>query len=312
MSWEIYRWDDASAPTLNATASSLVNVLDAVLVNGYGAKSAAGWSKPFTGTNKAAFLQGTGSLGMYLRVDNPGTAVSARVAGYETMSDVDTGTQEFPAIAGGGGYLFVSSTTDATARPWLIAADSKRFFMLVGYNVATSSFTGAVQSAYFFGDTLPNNPGDAYSVGLWVYTSATQPNAASGMGTTTQTTFTAANFFTPRTHTGAATVVNNGFANYVPGLGNASTVGRATTPYPDPVTGGMILSPYYYGTTNVLRGRVPGFWVPSHSLPAAAGDTFTGSAVGGLAGKSFVLYNIYGAGALNGRFALETSDTVED
>lgn len=42
MTVRVYRWDDASAPTLTGQLGSLITLLDAVLVNGYGSKTAAG------------------------------------------------------------------------------------------------------------------------------------------------------------------------------------------------------------------------------------------------------------------------------
>ena len=42
MPWTVYRSDDAGAPNLTGAAGSLIAILDAVLVNGYGAKPAAG------------------------------------------------------------------------------------------------------------------------------------------------------------------------------------------------------------------------------------------------------------------------------
>ena len=64
---------------------------------------AAGWTKPFVGTNKAAFKQGTGANDFYVRIldDGSGTggAKEALARGFETMSDVDTGTGDFPTVA---------------------------------------------------------------------------------------------------------------------------------------------------------------------------------------------------------------------
>ena len=51
----VYRSDDASAPVITGTAGDLVMALDAILVNGYGAKSAAGWTIAYTGANKRAY-----------------------------------------------------------------------------------------------------------------------------------------------------------------------------------------------------------------------------------------------------------------
>lgn len=68
-----YMSSDSGAPIMNGTQGSLVNVLDAILVNGYGSKSPAGWTKPFSGTSKAVYrnspLTGTGT---YYRVYDNG------------------------------------------------------------------------------------------------------------------------------------------------------------------------------------------------------------------------------------------------
>ena len=50
MTVTVYRSTDASAPVLTGVAGAMKAVLDACLVNGYGAKAAAGWSAPFSAT----------------------------------------------------------------------------------------------------------------------------------------------------------------------------------------------------------------------------------------------------------------------
>lgn len=112
MTMRVYRSSDASAPALRGnTPGDLINVLDKCLVTGYGSLAGAGWTKPFTGTNLAVFRQGAGSNGMYLRVDDTSSAAgsrSARVVGYEVMSDVNNGTpQSFPTAVQYSGGLYV-------------------------------------------------------------------------------------------------------------------------------------------------------------------------------------------------------------
>lgn len=151
----VYRYDDASAPVLDGTVSSLIALLDACLVNGYGAKAAAGWTKPHAGTNKAAFRNDSAAgTGMYLRVldDASGTggARDAIVRAYSSMSDVDTGTHPAPTVAqtAVGLYMKKSVTADSTARPWILVADEKTCYLWVataGAGVETYSF-------YAFGD----------------------------------------------------------------------------------------------------------------------------------------------------------------
>jgi hypothetical protein len=76
MTVRVYKSSDASAPVLTGAVGSLVALLDACLVNGYGALAAAGWTKAFTAANKGAYKQNlTGSnnaSGMHLYVDDSG------------------------------------------------------------------------------------------------------------------------------------------------------------------------------------------------------------------------------------------------
>ena len=119
MTIRLYSWDDASAPSLTGASNSIITLLDAVLVNGYGSQTAAGWTKPYTGTGKAAYKNAT--LGHYVRiVDNGDTNRSFRFRGYITMSDVDTGTDPFPSVAqmAGDGLFYVKSqSSNSTAHP---------------------------------------------------------------------------------------------------------------------------------------------------------------------------------------------------
>jgi hypothetical protein len=82
MTVRVYRSTDASAPVLTGQVGSLTALLDAVLVNGYGALTAAGWSINQTTTNKRGYKQNlTGSnntSGMLLYVDDTGPALAPR------------------------------------------------------------------------------------------------------------------------------------------------------------------------------------------------------------------------------------------
>ena len=98
MTVTVYRSTDTSAPVLDNTVGSLINLLDKCLVSGYGSQTAAGWSKPFTGTNLAAFQQGVDGdrPQNLLRVDDTYGAY-VLVNGYETMSSISAGTNVFPS-----------------------------------------------------------------------------------------------------------------------------------------------------------------------------------------------------------------------
>lgn len=151
-----YTSEDAGAPALSGQVGALIALLDAVLVNGYGSKAALGWTKAFSGTNKAAYrLDHATNSGRYLRVDDS-NAQYAIVNAYDVMSDVDTGTGGFPATATAR-YWRKSSNSDATARPWAIYGDEAfMHFFAKWHSNATYSYIHHV-----FGDLLPahDSPG---------------------------------------------------------------------------------------------------------------------------------------------------------
>lgn len=66
----LYQWTDASAPSLTGQVGSLTALLDAILVNGYGSVSAAGWSIAYTSTNKRQYAMASGGTGRQLYVDD--------------------------------------------------------------------------------------------------------------------------------------------------------------------------------------------------------------------------------------------------
>ena len=153
----------ASSTTLQfATA-----VADGTATGTITVKSApAGWEKLYTGTNKAVYRSThVQSAKHCLRVDDTGT-MSARVIGYETMTDVDTGVGPFPTAAqmSGGGYWWKSIDATATARGYFFAADPR---MLLA--APRASGVGAALSANVrgFGDPIALAPsGDAWATAL--------------------------------------------------------------------------------------------------------------------------------------------------
>lgn len=311
MTVRVYRWDDASAPVLNGQAGSLVALLDACLVNGYGAKAAAGWTKAFSGTNKAAYRQGIGSNQFYLRVDASG-ANYPRIVGYESMTDVDTGAAPFPTESqlAGGAYLNTSSTTDATARPWLIVATEKAFYLWIGYNVTAATGLGTVAALpiVFFGDVNSYKSGDAGHTMLIAAAGASGASNYFGALSSSGLSSAAAGHWAARSHTQVVGSITCGKHTDVVKSEGASSVGVGGVAYPDPVTGGMLLSPIFVheSAARVVRGVLPGAWGPLHALPGGPGDTFSGS--GAMAGKQFILLDCANA-STRCRIALETSDT---
>lgn len=313
MTVRTYRWNDASAPTLtgNATDYKLIDVLDKCLVAGYGSKSAAGWTKEFTGTGKAVFKQGTGSNGMRLRVDCSSSSQTPRLRGYESMTDVDTGTGPFPTDSqlSGGCYAYTSSAADTTERPWMVVATEKCFYLYIGYNnttVEAISGSTAYKPTYFFGDITSLKSGDAYHTLLIANTSTL--SSSNSFSLAVSLSQAAGGNFMARSHTQIGAAITIGKSHDVSRSASSATFGSGGTTYPDPVTGGMLLDQIrvFEPLAQVTRGIMPGCYALLHALPGAPDDTFTGT--GTLAGKTFVLLDS-ASGSTRGRIAIEISDT---
>jgi hypothetical protein len=118
-----------------------------------------GWTKAFTGTNLGAYKSTDGlATGMYINVDDTtGTGKYATINGFEAMTAISTGTGNF-----GTQYFHKSSTADATARPWMVIADSRMVFLLIGWNQAAPPSSTTQYDCFCFGDVNSYVTGDAY------------------------------------------------------------------------------------------------------------------------------------------------------
>lgn len=157
MAVTVYKSTDGSAPVLTGEVDKLCLLLRAILVDGYGAKAAAGWTETYDGANKKVFRQGGGNQ-LYLRVqdDGPGAggAKEARITGYETMSDVDTGTGPMPTAAQGvGGIAMVvarkSATADTTARAWICVADNRTLYFFAATGDTANAYIGFAYGEFY-------------------------------------------------------------------------------------------------------------------------------------------------------------------
>lgn len=159
----VYRWDDANAPVLSGTVGSMVNLLTNCLVTGYGSKEAAGWAREYANTEltKAAFRNDseTGN-GFFLRVDEttPG-ATAARLQGYETMTDIDTGLGPFFSVSSYD--LTKSNSASISSRPWILIANDVFFYFVVWHSVSTPGDLSA-GDIFAFGNFEKNHSTDGF------------------------------------------------------------------------------------------------------------------------------------------------------
>jgi hypothetical protein len=304
----VYRSDDASAPQINGTVGSIIAALDAILVNGYGAKSAAGWTKPYTDTNKAAYYMGTGGTSdrMYLRVDDSAAQV-ARVVGYVTMSDIDTGVEPFPTAAqfSGGLYLHKSSTANATARPWIAFATPTTIYLFI--EAGGTTLGGTWQTAWgqlafgeyatYVGSFTKNVMmmcGSGSSVGQGApigHLQGCQSGATAQPGHYLARPYTDVAGAAPFMKDVGAQFSNvSDTATRVMGVSNGPQV-------PSPVTGKIKMRRvrlWMIATASVEVGHLLGMWAPlTHSLLGNNLDTIEGS--GTLAAKTFMRVSATGA-----------------
>jgi len=319
MAWTIY------TGTITGQAGSLTTMLDTNLV-------AAGWSIAFTGTNKRAYRNGAGALARrYFRVRDDtlptGGAKEAYIQGFNTMSDVDTGTGEFPTAVQTGAYggaqiIRKSNTADATPRSYILAADDKTFILFI----AAGDAFGDYYTTYA-GDFFSYVPGDTNASALLSRTTENLANASAetvwriediAVNTSANPTVAPFGHYLGGSHSGAAGSVQFGklalpWCNWA-GATTADSIGGHIV-MPSPVDGGLWLSPLFVFTAAggwVVRGKLRGIYLLGHPATGVSnGDTFSGA--GELAGKAFrivkrvVGYISAGSTSQSGAGVLETS-----
>jgi len=314
MTITVYRSTDTSAPTMSGTIGSMITVLDACLITGYGSQPAAGWTKPYSGTNLAVYrMAATASpaTGMYLRVDDTAAQV-ARIRGFAAMSDVNTGTNPFPidAQVSGGLSMRKSITAAATARPWVLIADDRGFYLFVQGNQTVFGLTDSSDTAMFFGDIISNESPDGNECVLIGSTSSAVTGNVQTFGTVATTYSSAVGHYVAKQFTGLGGSWPVSKIRRAPSGSSSSTVVGAAvaTAYPDPITGGInMFAIELIEASTIFRGLMPGFYEPYGGTNVGViWDTFNGS--GTLAGQTFLLAPVYDSATV-GRAAIRISGT---
>jgi len=320
---------DGSAPTLSGTAGDLTTLWDALLVNGFGSKSAMGtggagaWTIDKTGTNKRIYRPSAGNR-FYLRCqdDAPSSATDARVVGYETVSTVDAGTNPMPTVAQSANGLFIrkSAAANATTRAWKALGDDRTFYFFNISGDVASCYTG-----FGWGDFYSHLSADGYRttiIGRNTEASSSMSLAGSVewfpimIGTGSTFAGGLGGHYIQRSRSGVAGAINVN-KTCAPGLGitNAGTVAIGnigSIAYPNAEDGGLYILPLYLhdvttAPTSSIRGRLRGLWCTLHPTSAFSdGDTFSG--VGDYAGKTFEIIKGLNS-STGGVLVVETSDT---
>ncbi len=277
----VYSSSDPGAPALTGQPGALAAVLDAVLVNGYGiggaAKPPLGWTRPLQQGNtvrayRNSTTTGTGHL---LRVDDS-QALYATLTGFETLSDINTGTGMFPTAAqlSNGSAWAKSRTADATARAWWIIGNEVCFYIFIDY---IGEGIGSAAGVNFAGNFSRLNPADGWNYAISERNSSTYAggSANESMRLFALTTVVAANpiassafslvlaraldgTLSPRGQCAAGGPVPQAFAGW-------QGISSGGFPYPDPYSGGLLYSrlPVLQAAMQI-RGYLPGVFCPMH------------------------------------------------
>lgn len=275
----IYSSADPGAPVLTGQVGSLVALLDALLVDGYGAgpdaKTPLGWSREYTATNKRVYrndpLEGSGYL---LRVDDTGTIGNARHAwlrGYQLMSDIDTGINPLPTAAQEiDGIMLIKSTALSSApRAWWAIGTATCLYLFANLNS-----TGLRDTPYFFGDFKSRLPGDMHNFVVSGSTSTTYTGSTTSNHSITLSLSTSLGSllsshsngmgYVARDETGA--LGSAYFGIHATGTGSVGSNGAV---YPDSVGGELLVERVIVrgAGSYIFRGHMPGLLAPLHPLP---------------------------------------------
>jgi hypothetical protein len=181
MTVRIYRSTDANAPVFYPyVVNSLNQLLQAVLVDGYGDTPGAGWTKAFDNNSGIVVFRNStttaGSSGAYFRIDTTGAPKDwsyARCFAYKTMTDINTGTDPTPSTAqmSNGTYFntWMGGSNSSRVQPWVIIADERTVYVSLVVN-SGGWFTGSWTTYWGFGDYESIVPGDTYNYFVWGHT----------------------------------------------------------------------------------------------------------------------------------------------
>jgi hypothetical protein len=300
---------------------SLVQLLRKCLVTGYGSgaqASGAGWSQPYNGTSKGVFQQGGGN-GRCIRVLDDGSATAgareAKMTGYGAMSDVDTGTDQFPSSSQNSGVLYCrkSDTADSTQRSWVLYADDKTFYLFVYTGFSTAYYAG-----FMFGDFVSYVDGDTWNtIIIGRVTSAATDAVTNELLDQVQIGSGSAvsGHYMPRGYNQLGTSITcSKMGAFFTTTGSLQAMAsQGLLPFPNPSDGKVWITRLYIVDTSTtptgsIRGYLRGLWDIQHAgVNTPLEYSVNGS--GALTGRIFKILGLRTGNSANGRYVVETSDT---
>jgi len=333
----IYSSNDIGHPVLTGgTSGSLLAVLNACLITGYGSKPGAGWTKtgsigPAAGLaipdsgSCGIFVQPTGSQATMFMSDcgSGGGLQNARMSGYDYITQFTassfniTGSNPFPTVAQNPLNTGVnavgirkSATINSIERAWIIFADSSSM-----YGFINSGDSPGVYIGFAFGDIYSIKSGSVDTSKCVIIGRSSEGNSYAG-GNDTLDALTLVNAATSthymqRSFSGAAVSItcgkhgdaNKGSSAYLLGI----------TQFPNSVDNSLWVSPVWVheNTTSTIRGRMRGFYHILHPTTNFVDGQIFVCNTGTFAGKTFQIVKAGNANNQGTVFCMEISNTVE-
>lgn len=279
-------------PPYSGTPGSLIEILDYLLV------TVMGWTKEFSGTNLAAYKQPAGSNGYYLRIDDT-NATYARAVGYETMSDINTGTNMFPDTTQFPGGFYINKPEYSYQRHLIKFVSNGTYFTLLGwvYQDCVEVFT--------FGDIFSNKPVDPYATVIAGSTTSSLSGSPAFLSCRSYVDSSITNRLSYLARNVTGTVISAPCDRVYDGKSFFSDLMERSS-YQQPTTIGGLnwLSPLWiYEANYVTRGAIPGTWVfTTDSRAIANGEKLN---IGG----NRVIERIQTSSTYLEGFCIEVSDT---
>lgn len=289
-------WRLASIPNGTTFTFACPGVSDGTASGTISAKRApADWTEAFTGTNKKAYRNNTPTgSGSYFRFDDSAN-YEARLRGYVAMSDIDTGTDPFPADSqvSGGAYWAKAVNGQTSARAWFVVADDRHCYVGIAIHTNYPSF-----QVLDFGDEIPLKSGDAYRA-MVGGAPASYYASFGGASTHNPTFLSTSDVWMPKGYLGTGLAIAAKRQVY---SASAALSGAMGWTYPNgPNNGLMIEGPILFNESAIpghIRGYAPGALFSRQNLGVAgsfiqAGQLFEVANVPLLPGQILMAVSLY-------------------
>lgn len=315
----IYKWTDPSAPQIKrGNVADYQNLFQKVLVDGYGSKTAAGWTIPFADASGFIIKQGgTSGIKSCLKLHNFNSiGYYCKMEAAEDYTDFTTPVNQFDGFEINDRLSIGYATTTSYHIPWTIFATATTIYMFFGYNgqqIDTTQFdTVASPTVFrnyhgFFGNYIPFEPTALRkTISIHHITAATQETQVCNALTSSNTSYSSKNV------NSAGSLVGSFSAQYLIiksqnstaiDIGTAS-IGEAYPVYPNPTDGSLYLDNPKLLVDNAIVGKMAGMlYTPATRAFPITNKLYTFAGSGDYTGQTIHVINTY-----NGQFYLHDGD----